>query len=287
MPSVSSTIVTEAIINPEPVQSLMSPLHQVPIQRYARVTSTPEIARGVLQRVNSAPKGLLIAADEQTGGRGTRGRGWQSPKGSLSVTLIALGPARPELGLLVGIAARDAICDELTSRGITLPHPLLRWPNDVVFDWHGERCKAGGCLTEWLEMDRQGVILASVGVNVNNPASGLGPDLRTPAVSLCEVAGRIIDPMALAGRLADGLLEATSAQLSGTLMARAEQMLAGIGQETGVRYAMGVKRDAIVGIAPDGGLRLRSAHGQEEIIRHSSELDEAVDLGAADNTAQW
>ena len=59
-----------------------------------------------------APHGTLVVADEQTQGRGRRGRSWQSPKGTnISMTLILrpdLEPARASMLTIVMGTERGA-----------------------------------------------------------------------------------------------------------------------------------------------------------------------------------
>lgn len=78
------------------------------------------------------PGGLAVLALRQTKGRGSRGRGWQSPIGnlSLSVLLRPSGTLSDAGGwpLLTGVAVADALRP-------LLPDPaalVLKWPNDVV-----------------------------------------------------------------------------------------------------------------------------------------------------------
>ncbi len=78
------------------------------------------------------PAGLAVLALRQTSGRGSRGRGWQSPIGNLSLSVLlrpsgTLGDAG-SWPLLVGIAVAEA------ARPL-LPDPAalsLKWPNDVL-----------------------------------------------------------------------------------------------------------------------------------------------------------
>ena len=84
-----------------------------------------------------APAGLAILAHQQTAGRGTQGRAWQSPPGNLhlSVLLRPATPLRaaPQWALLAAVALHD------TAGGAT----SLKWPNDLML---GD-AKAGGILT--------------------------------------------------------------------------------------------------------------------------------------------
>ena len=262
-------IPTGGNINQTPQQTWRSPRHGVPIQRFGAVSSTIDLAQLQAPLVGAA--GLLIVADQQTSGRGTRGRAWQSPAGSLAVTFVGPGIGRPELGLLVGMAAVNAIGDMLEALGAAT-RPRLRWPNDVVVAVGTGWAKVAGCLTQVVGKPGSTTILASVGINVNNDPGQLGAGLRTPAASLRQVAGQDIDPVQLADCLADNLKEAVQAPLHVEVLARAEAMLAALGEVVTVRGPGGLVGGRVLGLSPDGGLRLKCADEREEVVRFSAEI---------------
>lgn len=114
--------------------------------------------------IEGAEHGTLVVADTQSGGKGRRGRIWQSPPGTtISMSLIC----RPEfsidkasmLTLLMGLSVAEAVT-ELTG----LPSEI-KWPNDVVVNGK----KVCGILTELGAMNgRIEYIVIGVGINVNN-----------------------------------------------------------------------------------------------------------------------
>lgn len=64
------------------------------------VDSTNDLAKKLADQ--GAPEGTLVVADEQTGGKGRRGRAWCTPKGSAIAMTIVLRPdIRPELASMV------------------------------------------------------------------------------------------------------------------------------------------------------------------------------------------
>ena len=86
----------------------------------------------VKRRADQGARGpLLIVADEQTAGRGRRGRNWSSPPGtSIYMSLLLRPKIRPEnasmLTLVCALAVAGAIA-ETTGLGTA-----IKWPNDVV-----------------------------------------------------------------------------------------------------------------------------------------------------------
>ncbi len=109
--------------------------------------------------------GLVCTAEQQTAGRGRRGRQWVSPFASnLYLSLVwefNQGAAALEgMSLAVGVAVARA----LATCGI--PPVQLKWPNDVLF----EGSKLGGILLE-MTGDAAGAcqVVVGVGLNVSMP----------------------------------------------------------------------------------------------------------------------
>lgn len=128
-----------------------------------------------------ASAGLVCTAEQQTAGRGRRGRQWVSPyAGNLYVSLLwefDQGAAALEgLSLAVGVAVARAL------RGCDVPGVQLKWPNDVL---HGG-AKLGGILLE-MSGDASGVcrVVIGIGLNVAMPPTAAGAidqawtDIRT------------------------------------------------------------------------------------------------------------
>ncbi|HQZ02981.1 MAG TPA: biotin--[acetyl-CoA-carboxylase] ligase [Thauera sp.] len=107
----------------------------------------------------------VLVADEQTAGRGRRGRQWQSwPEGSLTFSLLwrfARGtPAPAGLSLVAGLAVARAV-EQMGVLGVQ-----LKWPNDVLVN--GE--KLAGILVELLAAgDRSLAAVIGIGINLSLP----------------------------------------------------------------------------------------------------------------------
>jgi BirA family biotin operon repressor/biotin-[acetyl-CoA-carboxylase] ligase len=128
--------------------------------------------------------GTACLAEQQSQGRGRRGRAWISPFGrNLYCSLgweFEQGVAALEgLSLAVGVAAVSALGK------LGLPGVSLKWPNDLL--WHGR--KLGGVLLE-ITGDASGVcqVVIGVGLNVSMPEP-LAATIDQPWVNLAEIAG--------------------------------------------------------------------------------------------------
>ena len=131
-----------------------------------------------------APHGHVVVADQQSSGRGARGRDWLSPPGDdLYFSIVARPEMEPSsmsmVTLATGLGVREAIASLLPERTIT-----VKWPNDI---WIG-RCKCAGILVESKMVgDRIGALVIGVGLNLNRlewPA-----ELRGIATSVLEQRG--------------------------------------------------------------------------------------------------
>jgi BirA family transcriptional regulator, biotin operon repressor / biotin---[acetyl-CoA-carboxylase] ligase len=144
-----------------------------------------------------AAEGLVVVADEQTAGRGTKGRTWHSPPGTgLYATFLFRPPAgQTLLPLAVGVALREAAAE-------TAPAVRLKWPNDLV--WEGR--KIAGILCEG-GADGRGsrFVLAGIGINVGQAAGDFPPELAARSASLRMAAGGPVDRETLFARLCEAL----------------------------------------------------------------------------------
>jgi BirA family transcriptional regulator, biotin operon repressor / biotin---[acetyl-CoA-carboxylase] ligase len=134
------------------------------------VTSTGSTNADLLARAVAAPgsaEGQVLAAEEQTAGRGRLGRSWSSVPGASLTFSVLLRPApvpqgrRGWLPLLAGVAVVSAV------RAVAGVDAVLKWPNDVLV---GER-KLAGILAEQ-SPDGSAVVIGT-GLNVATPAEAL------------------------------------------------------------------------------------------------------------------
>ena len=110
-----------------------------------------------------APDGSIYVADNQTNGKGRRGRTWLSPSGEDIFFTILLRPDLPlnSVSMLTLVAA-SAVAEAVDK--VTGQECQIKWPNDIYVDGK----KICGILVETiLDPDLKGVIVG-IGLNVNN-----------------------------------------------------------------------------------------------------------------------
>ena len=134
-----------------------------------------------------APHGTLVIAEEQSGGKGRRGKSWSTPpKTAVAMTLVVRPQIRPEkvsmMTLVMGLAVASA-CNRLD--GVDAQ---IKWPNDVIVDGK----KICGILTEMSgELNAIYYLVIGIGINVNMLA--FPEEIRQTATSLAQVTGRKIN----------------------------------------------------------------------------------------------
>ncbi|NEX18904.1 bifunctional biotin--[acetyl-CoA-carboxylase] ligase/biotin operon repressor BirA [Thiorhodococcus mannitoliphagus] len=151
-----------------------------------------------------APAGAVCIAEQQTAGRGRRGRSWQSPFGvNLYLSVLWRYPTGP--GVLGGmsLAAGATLAEVLAAHGVQ--DIALKWPNDIL--WH--RRKLAGLLLE-VAGESQGPSHLVVGLGLNlSMRQSQAPDIDQPWVSLNEILdGAPLGRNRLAGALVEALVHA-------------------------------------------------------------------------------
>lgn len=140
------------------------------------------------QALAGRAEGLAVLSDEQTGGRGRRGRQFESPAGKGLYCSVLL---RPECTLdeLMWLTAWTAVavCDAVEA--VCGLRPGIKWTNDLVLEGR----KLCGILTE-LGMEGESARLqyaaVGIGINVSQQAADFGPVAAPVAISLAQALGK-------------------------------------------------------------------------------------------------
>ncbi len=244
-------------------KSLQTTLADLPLGglRYFDSTgSTNDLA--LAWAAESAPDFSLVAADEQTSGRGRSGRTWYTPAGSALAFSLILQPNGSEREHPVFFTALGALAlAETLSKNFGLP-ASIKWPNDVLVRGR----KVAGILIEtvWLGDVVESVVLG-MGVNVLSASVPPAKTLDFPATSLEDETGHTIDrPALLRGILSE--LVAWRARLGSPGFITAwEERLAYRGQQVQTWDPNGQnppRNGQLLGLGADGSLLLRGENGE-------------------------
>jgi BirA family biotin operon repressor/biotin-[acetyl-CoA-carboxylase] ligase len=230
-----------------------------------RVGSTNEVGRALAIRMLAEDNEVFptaIIAARQEGGRGRSGRRWESPQGSLAVSLLLPWPESPRrvrLPMEIAIPLARAL-----SASFSLD-VRLKWPNDLMV---GGR-KLGGILIETrAREDGEGSAVVGIGLNATTSRAELDRLGLTGATSLLEAGA---SPKDLEGDLPVLALLAALDAAVGSEPDGLEAAFQGVSAHAvGERIAVhdGPKRleGTFQGVTPDGFLRLRTATGDEVVL---------------------
>jgi BirA family transcriptional regulator, biotin operon repressor / biotin---[acetyl-CoA-carboxylase] ligase len=203
---------------------------------------------------------LWIVANEQSGGRGRRGRAWISPVGNLYATLMLTDPgptrAAPQLGFVAGLALHDAA---VAAAPALAPRLGLKWPNDLLCAGR----KISGILIEG-EGDP---VAVAIGIGVNcrhHPDATEIPATDFAAEGAAEDAATLLRHLAEAMQ-ARLMLWNRGGGFAGIRAAWLSRAL-GLGQPIRVRLAERETIGCFEAIDDAGRLLLRTANGEVEAV---------------------
>lgn len=220
------------------------------------------------------PNLSVLVTDDQTDGRGRRGRAWEAPAGTalaISVLLEASDLRPVERGwipLLAGAALTRAVAAQLSAQVGDTHTVRLKWPNDVLVDGR----KVSGILAEVVP-GAQDSIVVGAGVNTAMTAD----QLPVPTATSLAVLGATVTPTLLDALLADYL--AALGELVGALVledgdavragvhAEVEALCATLGGTVRVHLPDGTELvGEAVRIGPHGELVVRNGADETSVV---------------------
>lgn len=214
-------------------------------------------ARLLAQDIDARPR--LLITEEQTAGRGRRGRRWLSALGqalTFSLGMRFSAPLRQLSGL--SLAAGVAVARALRAAGAA--EITLKWPNDLML----RGAKLGGILIE--TRSARSSICAVIGIGINYTVRPeFGARLRRDVTSLASCLQPLPSRNELVGRIAAELLGALAefrAKGLDAVHAEWEALHAHAGHRLRVRLSSGrVVTGLANGLDAQGGLVLRTRAG--------------------------
>lgn len=224
-----------------------------------RTGSTNDDAREMAEL--GARHGAVVAADEQTAGRGRGRRTWHSPPGRnlLFSVVLRTGPALGPAGLIT-LGAGVAVVEGL---GALADLPFrIKWPNDVRVAGK----KIAGILAEAGGRETIEYVVLGIGLNVNLAAEEMPAEIRDSATSLL-MEGRF-RPRALVFHRVLERLEKVYGELergnARRVLARWDEYSEVKGKRVRAEAPGGAVTGAVLGIREDGALRVREEATQTE-----------------------
>jgi BirA family transcriptional regulator, biotin operon repressor / biotin---[acetyl-CoA-carboxylase] ligase len=201
---------------------------------------------------------LWLTADEQSEGRGRRGRAWSSPPGNLYASLCLRDPAPPrraaDLCFVAALSLSDAICEAIPGAASQLS---LKWPNDLLLGG----AKVAGILVEAAHAPNGFTAVIGIGVNIAHCPEGLAyPAARLGAIDPSLAPARLFE--ALSDCLALRLVEWRGGEGFAPIRKAWLDRASGLGEPILVRLPSGDIDGVFESLAEDGSLVLRQASGR-------------------------
>lgn len=142
---------------------------------------------------------LIVTAQRQTKGRGTKGRSFVSDEGGLYVSILRKYDNfnySDTFSIMINVCV--AVCKTVQSFGL---NPCVKWANDVLVD--GKKI-CGTLIENRLGADNTLISIVGIGINVNNV---LPEELKDVATTLKECKGKEISVKTVKNRLLKNLTE--------------------------------------------------------------------------------
>ncbi len=227
------------------------------------VDSTNNVAKKMAE--DNAVHGTLVVAEQQTGGKGRRGRNWVSPRGTgIWMTYLLRPDIAPDrasmLTLVAAMAVADGINEVIKAAG-GKAGCVIKWPNDIVLNSK----KIVGILTE-MSADPDSVNYVAVGIGINVNTTEFDEEIRENASSILAQTGYHIQRSRIIGAVTRRFEEhyktfIKTADLSG-LIEQYNNMLVNVGRQVRILSA-GAEDETgtAIGIDKMGELLVKSEDG--------------------------
>jgi len=242
-------------MNEHDFQKILSGLPLGKIRYFDSIGSTNDEA--LTWAIQNACDLSIIIADEQSAGRGRLNRKWFTPKGTALAFSLILRPSasersHPTRTVGLGALALTSACLQLGLRA------QIKWPNDILLN----RKKVAGILVEsvWTG-DALDALVLGLGVNVLAASVPLEDRVLFPATSLETELGHPVDRADLLREILSALLHWRSKLGTDEFLTTWEDALAFRGEQVQIfKDDQSPFMGELLGLAPDGGLRLRQAN---------------------------
>lgn len=223
---------------------------------FPKITSTQQAIKKIAQQ--DAPEGIVAVADEQTEGRGRRGRTWHAPASKNLLFSVLIRPElRPGDVQLLNLAAGMAVRSVMRERYNL--DARLKWPNDLLVNGR----KICGILSEAAgEPDRIYYAITGIGLNVNFTEEDMSEDVKDIATSINIEKGHTVPrPLLLSyilERLAAFVQDLKKADGKGKLLFSYRKECDTLGRKVNVVQDEEMFTGTAVGITEQGALIVKT-----------------------------
>ena len=130
------------------------------IRWFEKLDSTNSYLANIARSNPDIASGTVIAARNQTNGRGRKDHTWISHTGNLTFSVLIKTPCKPQTLPTLTMVAGLAVASALDNYGL---HASLKWPNDILIDGK----KICGILCEFIDFTAENEMIAVLGIGLN------------------------------------------------------------------------------------------------------------------------
>ena len=231
---------------------------------YESLSSTNDRAKELARA--GEEEGSVVAAEEQTHGRGRAGREWLSPRGGLWFSLLLRPNIAPEEAAKITLIF--GACVAKTIRRLYRLDASVKWPNDVLI----REKKVCGILTEIeAELDTLHFLVVGVGINANFDVACFPEEIREGATSLMLELGKKVERNQLLAALLGEFEHSYEVFLKGgfeSLLIDWKDLCSTLGKRVRIVTPKEVVEGLAVKIDDDGTLILKTGPGERRRITY-------------------
>lgn len=212
---------------------------------------------------DGCPNGTVVAAREQTKGKGRLGRVWKTKKDDGIAFSVLLRPniAPSEVSAITPLAGL-AVCKAI--REYTGLDCRIKWPNDIIV---GKK-KLVGILTEMsAEFDAVEYVISGIGINVDH--SSFPEEIAFKATSIFLETGRHIDKnefLACVLTHIENEFLRSNLELNPTALEEYNDLCTTIGRSVAFQRGSRRTEGMAVGVAENGELKVMLSDGSIQLV---------------------
>ena len=208
--------------------------------------------------------GTVVVTEEQTAGRGRRGRSWVSPIGNSYFSILLYPDVRVDRASMITLIAAMAVARAVKeTAGLDT---MIKWPNDVVANGK----KICGILTE-SSTDLEYIQYVVVGIGINCNQTEFDDEIKATATSISLETGKTVDRSKLLAKVFEYFEKYYETFIQTEDMSKLHEqyneLLINKGREVKIIEKDNVRVMSAVGINDMGALIVENENGNlEEII---------------------
>lgn len=230
---------------------------------YKTIGSTNEQAKK--EAMSGAREGTVIIAEEQTAGKGRRGRSFFSPYGTGIYMSIILRPDM-EMSEATFITTAVSVAVARVIESVTNQKAGIKWVNDIYIDGK----KAAGILTEAVmdfETEKVDWVIVGIGLNYTTEESSYPEDIKDIATSVFEGKNTNVTRNELAAKIINEVLDICTEKSGGKFIEEYKERSIVIGNNIAVIRDGKSECAKAIDIDNSGGLVVEYPDGRRDTLK--------------------